>query len=615
MAKSKLSSNDLQNARQLSPNRTTTTAQSIDELVNEQLAHFSIDANSQLGERLAKLVYPLYEANIQLHNLWQESVQMLSGLRCEDKAALFNAKRFICFQMAKLLDNLQNPLRKSYQSLVNHQSTITLKGPYPIFDNVAAIFSSTPVITRTATYLYACAEWIDEAFRGKELLHEIYSRLMNPTSVCLANYVVDVEAGSMADEYFAWNFNSGMAAIDAILSHLLGHRDIIITSRNIYGGAYQLIQNWYGKNSNLDIAVVWFDGYTGKEFSRTYSEALRTHSDRLKKGAHIYVYLESPCNPHGYILDVPEICKAAHKEQLTVICDSTVGTPFLHRTLKHEDSAKRPDYVIHSYTKDLTGSGTTIAGVVIGRNETMFLPKGETHACTDCNGNEKTISWDETLFWNVYFIKGAFLDSEKAFDVINGMKTLELRMICKCINTIVLANVLDSHPEIHVHCSAVKGNENYALRKKVMHLELPAPLFTIDFEKGNDGTARIDRQTFKKFFDCLEPAFGLQVSLGQINTVILCPAITTHSELSDEALLEAGIHITTVRISVGDEDPRSLLTHFINVAKLVFDPVWPGFSKKFMKADEIDRMYKKVYLDVHSRFIKSKPTMAAMMGE
>ncbi|MGR3178606.1 MAG: Cys/Met metabolism pyridoxal-phosphate-dependent enzyme, partial [Candidatus Anammoxibacter sp.] len=180
MAKSKLSSNDLQNARQLSPNRTTTTAQNIDELVNEQLAHFSIESNSQLGERLAKLVYPLYEANIELHNLWRESVQMLSGLRCEDKAALFNAKRFICFQMAKLLDNLQNPLRKSYQSLVNRQSTITLKGPYPIFDNVAAIFSSTPVITRTATYLYACAEWIDEAFRGKELLHEIYSRLMNP---------------------------------------------------------------------------------------------------------------------------------------------------------------------------------------------------------------------------------------------------------------------------------------------------------------------------------------------------------------------------------------------------------------------------------------------------
>ncbi len=613
MPKSKLLSDDLQYARQLSPNRKTSTAQSIDELVNEQLDHFSIDSKSPIGERLAKLVYPLYQANVQLHHLWQESVQILEGLRCEDKAALFNAKRFICFQMAKMLDNLQNPLRKSYQSLITRQSTITLKGPYPIFDNVTAIFSSTPVITRTATYLYACAEWIDEAFRGKELLHEIYSRLMNPTSVCLANYMVDVEAGPMADEYFAWNFNSGMAAIDSTLSHLLGHRDIIITSRNIYGGAHQLIQDWYGKNSNLDIAVVWFDGYTGKEFSKAYSEVLKTHSDRLEQGAHIYVYLESPCNPHGYILDVPEICKAAHKEELTVICDSTVGTPFLHRTLKHEDPAKRPDYVIHSYTKDLTGNGSTIAGVVIGRNETMFLPKGESYDYTDWNGNKKSISWNETLFWNVYYIKGAFLDSEKAFDVIEGMKTLELRMICKCINTIVLANVLNSHPDIHVHSSAVKGNVNYTLGKKIMHLELPAPLFTIDFEKGSGGKTRIDRQTFKKFFDCLEPAFGLQVTLGQINTVILCPAMTSHSELSETALKEAGIHLTTVRVAVGDEDPRSLLAHFINVAKLVFDPIRPGFSKEFMDLDEIDKLYEKVYLDVHRRFIKSKPAMSSMI--
>lgn len=613
MAKSKISAKDLKLAQQLSPNRKTSTAKSIEELVSEQIDHFSIDPDSDLGQKLAKLIHPLYLANVQLHHIWQESVQILSNLACKDKAAFFNAKRFICFQMAKLLDNLQNPLRKSYQSLVTRQSTITLKGPYPIFDNVTAIFSSTPVITRTATYLYACTEWIDEAFQGREPLHEIYSRLMNPTSICLANYIVDVEAGSMADEYFAWNFNSGMAAIDSILSHLLGYRDIIITSRNIYGGSYQLINNWFGKNSNLDIEVVWFDGYTGKEFSKAYASVLQKHQDRVEHGSHIYVFLESPCNPHGYVLDVPEICKMAHKEDLTVLCDSTVGTPFLHRVLKHDDPALRPDYVIHSYTKDLTGNGSTTAGVVIGRNETMFLPKGETCTYKSHNGDDKTISWDNTLFWNVYFIKGAFLDSEKAFDVIEGMRTLELRMIRKCINTIVLSRILSAHPEVHVHCSAVKGNENYSLTKKLMHLELPAPLFTIDFEKNSNGKIQIDRKTFKKFFDCLEPAFGFQVSLGQVNTVILCPAMTSHSELSEDALKDAGIHLTTVRISVGDEDPRSLLAHFINISKLILDPIRPGFSKKFMKAADIDTLYKKTYLDVHKRYIESKPSMDGML--
>lgn len=613
MAKSKLAAKDITFARQLSPNRITTKAKSFDELVDEQIDHFSIDPKSQLGQRLAKLIYPLYQANVQLHHLWQESIQTLGNLPCKERAALFNAKRFICFQMAKMLDNLQNPLRKSYQSLVTRQSTITLKGPYPLFDNVTAIFSATPVITRTATYLYACTEWIDEAFRGKELLHEIYSRLMNPTSICLANYMVDVEAGPMADEYFAWNFNSGMAAIDAILSHLLGHQDIVITSRNIYGGSYQLIQNWYAKKSNLDIAVAWFDGCTGKEFSKVYSGVVELYKERLDRGANIYVFLESPCNPHGYVLDVPEICKIAHKEDLTVICDSTVGTPFLHRVLKHDDPEQRPDYVIHSYTKDLTGNGSTTAGVVIGRNETMFLPKGETYSYKDSKGKKKSVSWDNTLFWNVYFIKGAFLDSEKAFNVIEGMRTLELRMLRKCINTIVLANVLHSHPEVHVHCCAVKDNVNYPLMKKLMHLQLPAPLFTIDFEKNSGGKSRIDSNTFKKFFDCLEPAFGLQVTLGQVNTVVLCPAMTSHSELSDEALRDAGIHLTTIRISVGDEDPRTLLAHFINTSQLVLDPVRRDFSKQFMKPDEIDRLYQKIYMDVHKRYIQSKPTMAGMI--
>ena len=112
-------------------------------------------------------------------------------------------------------------------------------------------------------HVHLClCEWIADAFQGKELLLEIYSRLLNPTSVALANHIVDLEAGPYAREYLAWNFNSGMAAIDATLSHLLGHHDILVTSRNIYGGAHQLINDWYAKSANLGIAVETFDGYT-----------------------------------------------------------------------------------------------------------------------------------------------------------------------------------------------------------------------------------------------------------------------------------------------------------------------------------------------------------------
>ena len=172
----------------------------------------------------------------------------------------------------------------------------------------------------------------------------------------------------------AWNFNSGMAAVDGVLSHLLGRKDILLSSRHIYGGVYQLLHDWFAKGSNLDVALEWVDAYDAEGFAARMDEAAEVHADRLSDGRQIYVYLESPCNPHGYVLDVPGICRAAHERGWRVIVDSAVGTPFLHPLLKYPDPMARPDFVVHSYTKDLTGTGSTTAGVVIGRNADMFMP-------------------------------------------------------------------------------------------------------------------------------------------------------------------------------------------------------------------------------------------------
>jgi cystathionine beta-lyase/cystathionine gamma-synthase len=600
-------------ARQLSPLRNTTRENEIDGLVAEQLRHFSIDPEGPYGEALARLTHSLYQANIAANDLWQATIETLDRLDRKDRVAYFNAKRFACFQLAKILDTLQNPLRKTYQSLAEGPGPQSARGPYPLFDNVTAIFSATPVVTRTATYLYACVEWVEDAFKGKELLLEIYSRLLNPTSVSLANHIVDVEAGPRADEYFAWNFNSGMAAIDATLAHLLGYQDIVIASRNVYGGSYQLLQDWYGKRSNLNVAVEWFDGFGASDFEAALGKAREIHRSRLNAGRQIYVFLESPCNPHGYVLDVPEICRSAHRNGSTVICDATIGTPFLHPVLLRDDPMERPDFVIHSYTKDLAGYGATTAGVCIGRNERMFLPKGERAKATRPDGTPFEISWDQTLFWNVYYVKGAFLDADKAYEVINGMRTLELRMLSKCIGTMVLARALAAHPMINVNSSAAPGNPNRAMCEARMFLGLPAPLFTIDFEPKTADGVRIERAAFKKFFDCLEPVFGLQVSLGQVNTVVLCPALTSHSELDEAALREAGIAPTTVRIAVGNEDPRGLIAHIVRAAELALDPVVPGFSQSFLTPGEIDRLYQEIYLDVHKRYVRSRTGMAELL--
>jgi|TARA_B110000483_G_C18173796_1_gene534266 O-acetylhomoserine (thiol)-lyase len=603
----------IEERRQLSPLRNTTDVDSAQHLAIEQAQHFGIDPDSDFGVAMVELASRLYEANQATHDLWKITIDGLATIDRQDRIAWFNAKRFISFQLAKILDTLQNPLRASYQSITTDQPGFATKGAYPLFDNVAAIFSATPVITRTATYLFACTEWVEDAFCGREPLHDIYSRLMNPTSVSLANHIVDIECGAEANRYMAWNFNSGMAAIDGIMSHLVNRDDIVLASRNIYGGSYQLLHDWYAKESKLGIALSWFDGYDGSAFAVALDELMLTHADRLAEGRNVFIYLESPCNPHGYVLDVPGISRIAHEQGFRVIVDSTVGTPFLHPLLKVSDGMQRPDFVVHSYTKELTGTGTTTAGVVIGRNEDMFIPKHTSSDVTWPDGSPRTVNWDESLFWNVYYIKGGFLDADKAFEVLNGIKTYEMRILQKTINTILLARVLAAHPDINVSCPVLTENTNHALLAEHMYLGLPAPLFTLDME-GRDGRPPVNPAFFKRFLDALEPAVGMQVSLGQTNSLALCPAMTTHSELSESALAEAGIAATTLRISVGLEDPRLFLAHFIGAARLALEPEHRGFCALFPQATEIDTLYAAIHRDVSQRHIDASPGIAELMA-
>src|SRR5205823_3478431 len=294
--------------RSMSPKRISTHLTDADALVAEQLAHYHIDPKSEFGGLLAGIVKRLYECSTDLNQLWRLTIDTIDSLDRSDRVSYFNAKKFLAFQIAKLLDTLQNPLRRTYQSLGYDLGTLSAKGPYALFDNVSAIFSATPVIARTATYVYACAEWVADAFEGKEFLEQIYSRLLNPTSLSLANYIVDLEAGPYAREYLAWNFNSGMAAIDAALAHVLGQGDLLITSRHIYGGAHQLIHDWYAKPANLGVAVETFDGETVADFAAAWERIAHKHAERLSQRTpsggprETYVYLESPCNPHGYVL-------------------------------------------------------------------------------------------------------------------------------------------------------------------------------------------------------------------------------------------------------------------------------------------------------------------------
>jgi len=586
--------------KNLSPLRNTTEHETAIELAQEQLSYFDIDPDSEYGQSLLRLTEQLYSAQHSLDALWSATTQTLPQLDRCDKARYFNAKKFLAFQIAKLLDNLQNPFRATYQQLNSDRATRTAKGSFPLFDNVPALFSATPVVTKTATYIYACTEWVDDAFHGKEPTHQIYSRLLNPTSISLANAIVDLEAGPYTNEYLAWNFNSGMAAIDGVLSNILRRGDILIVARNVYGGSHQLLVDYFAQENRLAIQLEWFDGYSSDEFATFLSEVKARHEERLAEGVKLHVYIESPCNPHGLVLDVPNICKLAHADDHKVILDSTLATPFLNQPLQREDRAERPDYVIHSYTKDLAGTGAATAGVVIGKIETMFGPKGHVTG---------GIRWQDTMFWDVYYIKGAFLDADKAYEVLTGMKTLEQRMLHKCVSTRVFTKFLNSHPQVRVSSNALDSHPNHQIMKDLHYLGLPAPLFSFDLEG-----ASLETDVFKRFFDGLEPTFSHQVSIGQPNTLVLCPALTSHSELSANAMKDAHIYQTTIRVSMGLEDVRELAAHIVTAAKIHIDPVSPGFSDGF-NIDAIDEWLKAETQATLMGHIESAPSTRERLGK
>lgn len=590
---------NIDSVKHLSPRRNTTQQTSVEGLVTEQLAHFGITADSDYGQCLAETVSHLYRAQHDLTRLWQVTQETLAELPMQDKVAYCNAKKFLSFQIAKILDNLQTPYRAVHQSLYRAGDEGGVNTHCALFDNLPALFSANPVIVKTATYVYACTEWVDDAFQGKESTHHIYTRLLNPTAISLSNAMVELEAGAYAADYMAWNFNSGMAAIDALLGNLVRQNDVMIVSRHVYGGVYQLLHDYYAQPDRFNLAIEWFEGETEADFTAFIDSVKQRHWERLSH-AKLHVYLESPCNPHGHIVDVPAICQIAHSHNALVVLDSTLATPILHQPLQHKDEAQRPDYVVHSYTKDICGSGTTTAGVVIGRNYRMFQAKG------DCVND---LPWNKTLFWDVFYIKGSFLDSEKAFDVLTGMKTLSQRVMTKSINTMALTQCLAAHPNITVHSHGDDAHANAALRKKVLKHGWPCGLFTIDLE-----ALGLSTDAFRRFFDALEPRFSHQVSIGQSNTLVLCPALTSHSELDASAQKDSDIYPTTMRIAVGTDNVKGLIAQFMTAAKLHIDPECPGFSEQFMSLDSIDEMVLNISVKANRDHYQSLPSMAQLLA-
>ena len=393
--------------------------------------------------------------------------------------------------------------------------------------------SVTLPIYQTNAYTFENANYAKELFELK-IPGNIYSRLSNPTADALERRMAILDGG-----VGALSFASGHAAIFNTILNLAQAGDEIVSSICIYGGAINLLGvtlNKIGIKTNFvnpDDLAAWEAAITNK------TKAL---------------FVEVVGNPNANVADIESIANIAHKYGIPFIVDSTFTTPYLFKPIEHG-----ADIVIHSATKFLGGHGAVMAGVVVDSGKFQFLGN-ERFA----QYNEPDVSYHGIVFakdcGNAGFISrlralimrdlGACLAPFNAYMVINGIETLPLRMQRHCESALAVAEYLQNNSNVtFVNYPGLKNNQYYSLAQKYLPKGCGA-VFTFGL-KGN-------RQAGMKFIDSLK-LIDCVANVGDVRTQVIHPATTTHSQLSDEQLIQAGISAETVRLSIGLEDVNDII--------------------------------------------------------
>ncbi len=360
----------------------------------------------------------------------------------------------------------------------------------------------SPPIHLSSTFYFKSAEEGGELFEGKKEGY-IYTRLSNPTIKILEDTLAKLENGEAA-----LCFGSGMGAISALIFSVLKQGDKVIFSDPIYGGTYALFKRLEEKG------FFKFRGIKAHEFT----EKLKKEIDRKTK----LVYIETPANPTLDIVDIEEVAKITKKKGILLAVDNTFATPYHQRPLE-----LGADIVIHSLTKYLGGHTDLIGGALIGKKEIMEEIDKEERAHI-----------------------GAVLSPFNAWLVLRGIRTLAVRMKVHSENAMILAKFLNEHPKVtKVFYPGLENFKGHEIAKKQM-------------EKGFSGMLSFIHKNGKrgaiKFIDSLKLCVKA-VSLGAVETLIEHPASMTHSTMTEEELINAGIHPGLVRISVGIENIEDII--------------------------------------------------------
>ncbi len=327
-----------------------------------------------------------------------------------------------------------------------------------------------------------------------------YSRYSNPTVQALEEAVTDLEGG-VAGRAFA----SGMGAISAVLLGLVSSGDHVIAQRRLYGGTHAVLTD-LARRWGVEVTLVSGDD------PDEVREALRPTTRLL--------YLETIANPTTHVADLPALISAAASGGVVSVVDNTFASPILCRPIEHG-----ADVVVHSATKFLGGHADIVGGVAV-------FASAELHR----------------RVWDYSVEQGATTDPFAAWLTLRGMQTLALRMERQCANALVLAERLADHPAVaRVYYPDLPDHPDYATARRL--LSAGGGVLAFDLAGG--------REAGRAFIEAVRLA-ALTPSLGDVKTLVLHPASTSHGQLDAEALAAAGIGAGMVRIAVGIEHPEDL---------------------------------------------------------
>ena len=363
----------------------------------------------------------------------------------------------------------------------------------------------------------------------------IYGRLTNPTQNVFEERIAALEGGAAA-----LGVASGAAAITYTIQALAKAGEHIVASKTIYGGTYNLLAHTLPLSSGITTTFVDPDD------EDAFEKAIRPETKAL--------YIETLGNPNSNIADIEAIAAIAHRHNIPLVVDSTFATPYLVRPIEYG-----ADIVVHSATKFIGGHGTAIGGVIIDGGTFDFKASGKYPWVSEPNPSYHGVSFSDAAgpaafatYIRAIILRdtGATLSPFHAFIFLQGLETLSLRVERHVSNALKIVEFLNSHPQVEaVHHPSLESEPSHKLYKKYFP-KGGASIFTFEI-KGDDKTA-------KKFIDNLK-IFSLLANVADVKSLVIHPASTTHSQLSEEELAEQGIKPNTIRLSIGIENVEDLI--------------------------------------------------------